>query len=153
VKKFLSVATVLLLLSNFGMGCGDTKRYYVSGAPVTTETCPVTTFTVIYMDNFSEQERQEFLDTIDAIFEAFLEDYPQAVTNNITYNITIVNNKVNIKINGNRILTWTGDSNEFPDLYEALCTCLLGEDHPDQPMWKNRGQQIAHDRHVRNNNR
>lgn len=143
MKKYLLALSLLIVIGAQVGGCNNSRKY--STAPITSDTAPTTTFNIVLIDHFTEEDRQEIIDSISIIFSGLLADYQPVVNNNINYTVNITLDKVEITINGNNILTWCGEDNECPELYEAFCRHLLGDDHPDRPRWKNRGRQLSED--------
>lgn len=141
--------TIVSLLVGFSVtGCSKSRKHYYSSE------APITTHTVVFIDNFTEEDKIEIINSVATIFSQMLEDYPPAVNNttNIEYNITVTKNEIDILIKGrDKFLSWCGPYNECPNLYEAFCRARFGEDHPDRPKWKNRGRQVEDD--CRRNNR
>jgi hypothetical protein len=138
--------SVLALGAIFGagislLGCGDTKKYYIS------ETAPVSTVTIVFLDPFEGSDREEITQVVNNIYYNIVNDY--SVVNNVTVSVVIDING-GIKVNGNKFLCEPGDENECPGLYEAICEGLLGDNHPDKPKWKNKGKQLEDD-HKRKN--
>lgn len=143
MKLMLGIIAILMVAVT-NIGCNRSRKYEIN------DTAPVTTYNVIFVDNVNNNDQQEIIDAVAIIFSGFLADYQPVINNTVNnstvYNINITLDQVQIVIgNNNSVLTWSGDLNECPELYEALCKCLLGDDHPDKPKWKNRGKQLSDD--------
>jgi len=155
-KQLLGFATVLVICAALDAGCSESSKRYegapITTAPVTTNIAPITTITVTYWDSLTELQKQELLNTIKLLIQALLEDYPGTITISIlnNYIINIINTEVIVTIKGNKFLVWCGQYNECPNLYEALCLKILGENHPNRHIWKNRGKQIENECKVKN---
>lgn len=139
-RSILAIA-VACFVGLISVGCNKSRKEYYQS------TAPVTTYSVVFVDTFGDEDRIEIINSVAAIFSEMLADYPTTITNNnIEYHVTITNNIVNIRINGNKnFLSWCGDYNECPNLYEAFCRARFGDDHPDRPRWKNKGKQVEED--------
>ena len=137
----IALSLVVLLLVNFGsLGCSRSKKEYYSAAPVTT-------YTVVYVDTFGEQDRTELNNSIATIISALLAEHPS-----VTYNVTI--NITNSHIHHNRIkngsvLVECGDENSLPGLYEALCELTRGNNR-DKERDKTRDKQLEEENKRRN---
>lgn len=124
MKKLLS-CLALSITGLFALGCSDSRRNTTVGA------APVTTVSVVFIDNFSEQDRQEIVNSVLFAFRALLEDYPEIVGTPISYNINVVNSTIEITIKNNKFLVSCGPDNSCPGLYKAFCIKKFGPNHPD----------------------
>jgi len=135
--KLLGVFLAAVLMFTGAAGCSKSRR-------TVNNVAPVSTYSVVYVDMFSAQDRLELTNSIAAILSAIKADNPSVVFN-ITLNITKL--KINNHPKGNNILTSSGSYNECPDLYERLCSLLLSS---HDPKTTNRGRQIAAENRRRN---
>lgn len=121
--KYLAILLSTILIGVSTVGCGNYKRKHY----VTESVSPVLTYSVTFVDNFSEEDRQELLNSVAAIFSQALASVQPTVINNINdidITITITKNKVGPVINHshNNILTECGDrGHRLPHLFEQLC--------------------------------
>lgn len=117
--KYLAFGLSLFLVGASVIGCGSKRKTtYVESA------APVVTYSVTFVDNFSDEDRQELIDSVAAIFSQALASTQPTVVNNIDVNITITKNKVGpvINHNHNNVLTECGEKHRrLPHLFEQLC--------------------------------
>lgn len=121
--KYLAFGLSLFLVGASVVGCGSKRKTtYVESA------APVVTYSVTFVDTFSDEDRQELINSVAAIFSQALASVQPTVVNNITNDIdvtiTITKNKVGPVINHshNNILTECGDrGHRLPHLFEQLC--------------------------------
>lgn len=149
MKRLLASFSIFLVVAAaLHAGCSESNKSYET-APISTAhistIAPVTTFSLSFLDSLSAAQKQELFNSINLILQAFLQDYGHTINNTFNVVINIVNTEVNITVKGNKYLVWCGNSNECPNLYEAICTQILGENHPDKHKWKNRCKQIEDD--------
>ena len=139
---YKGVLTALLVLGVFfgAAGCNKSRR-------TVNQVAPIATYTVVYIDTFSESDRLELQDSIATILSALKLERP-SLTFNFTFNITKLH--INNHPKGNNILVNCGSDNECPELYERLCRLLLPDFDKDEPRHKNRGKQIEEDNKRRN---
>jgi len=135
--KFLGVFLAALLIFSGAAGCSKSRRTVNSIAATST-------YSVVYVDTFSAQDRLQLTNSIAAILSAIKADNPSVVFD-ITLNITKL--KINNHPKGRNILVNCGEYNECPDLYERLCSLLLSS---HDPKHSNRGRQIAAENRRRN---
>lgn len=109
MKKILA-AIVLAAIGITNLGCNKSKKEYV------TSTAPVSTVTVVFVDEFDEQDRLELIQEITKLFELVLKDE----TNPTNYTVNVTNTEVNVTAKGNSVLVWCGKNNECPDLPDTF---------------------------------
>jgi hypothetical protein len=139
-KGFL---TALMVLGVFlgATGCNKSRRTTVN------QVAPVATYSVVYVDTFSEGDRIELRDSIAAILSAIKLDNP-SVMFNFTFNITKLH--INNHPKGRNILVTSGSYNECPELYDRLCQLLLPNYALDAAEHKAKGKQVEADNKRRN---
>jgi hypothetical protein len=120
MKKLLLLLCATAAIAYFVAGCGPTKRKYY----YTTETvssAPVVTYNITFVDNFTEEDRLELINSVAAIFSQAIAAIPPTTVNNVT--ITITADKIGPihHHSHHNVLTEAGDNNECPHLFEQLC--------------------------------
>jgi hypothetical protein len=139
-NRLLLVAIIFWGVISFGAaGCNKSRRTVLSAAPITT-------YTVTFIDNFNERDREELLLSVAAIFSALNSDKPSVVYN---FTITITNTEVNLNKSHHNILNFSGSENECPGLFTRICE-RLGD---NSPRHRERDRQLCEDNRRRNNRR
>lgn len=142
MNKVLVSILAAAICFGFFAGCSQSSRKIYPAS-----TAAITTYSVSYVDSESTNDVDQLNDTIATIISALRADGITVVsTNSPVVNITITNN-IDIKVTGHSyVVVSSGDFNECPGLYEALCEYLLGPSYDlDRPRHEARGRQLASD--------
>lgn len=146
IAALVFASLVLFLGLSFG-GCSKSRKHYYA----TSSEAPVVTYTIVFVDTFGKDDRQEIISSISAIFSALLADHEGNTVINNTYNsnISITIDRINggVHIRGDSILASCGDDNECPDLYQGLCHQIYGDNSVES---ENRGRQVSEDNRHKN---